>query len=267
MNDNFESKMSYEIKKRIAILNFEKEQINNKNQHTHFINKKYRRFAMKKRVIATICTSIVLVSGVVLGTNIENIKRFFGGGLGNAIQSAAENGYIANPQMDYIESNVTVSDDLGTVIDDMNTEVKINDFMMDDLNLNIEFNFKFDEKIKDIFNLDNLHNIELNDLIVRDEENRILYGGYDKQAFEKYCQENNLEYVFGETNENYLNCGLQCYPYSHDKNTNLARLTYNIYTDDTFPKSRKLYFSFGKIKLVEESSKKIVTIKGNWNIK
>lgn len=264
MNDNFENKVSYEIRKRIAISNFEKEQIYSKNQYTHLKNKNWRYNRMKKRAIATVCTGIILVSGVVLGANIENIKKFFGGGLDKGTQTATENGYIANPEMDYINSD-TKADSLGTVLDNVPTEVKIENFMMDDLNLNLEFDFKFDEQIKNIFDLDDLHNIELNDLIIKDEENRILYAGNDKQAFEKYCNANHLNYTFGETNENYLNCGLQWYPFSHNKNDNTVKLTYNIYTD-TFPNSKKLYFSFEKIKLLSEASENIVTLKGIWNI-
>ena len=265
MNDNFEDKVLYEIRKKIAISNFEKQQISSKNQHTHLINNKIWRYCnMKKRVIVTICTTVILVSGVVLANNIENIKKFFGGGLDDGVQTAAENGYIANPEMNYIESNTTVAD-AGTILENIPTEVKIDNFMMDDLNLNVEFDFKFDEQIKNVFDLDNLHNIDLNDLIVRDEENHILYAGSDKEAFEKYCNNHNLDYTFGEFNENYLNCGLQWYPFSHDKNSNSVKLAYNMYAD-TYPKSKKLYFTFGKIKLIDESKENIVTLKGIWNI-
>ena len=265
MNNNFEDKVLYEIRKKIAISNFEKQQISSKNQHTHLINNKIWRYCnMKKRVIVTICTTVILVSGVVLANNIENIKKFFGGGLDEGVQTAAENGYIANPEMNYIESNTTVAD-AGTILENVPTEVKIDNFMMDDLNLNVEFDFKFDEQIKNVFDLDNLHNIDLNDLIVRDEENHILYAGSDREAFEKYCNNHNLDYTFGEFNENYLSCGLQWYPFSHDKNSNSVKLTYNMYAD-TYPKSKKLYFSLGKIKLIDESKENIVTLKGNWDI-
>ena len=264
MKNDIDKNMLDKFKINIAISNFEEEQdyVNKRNTPKNKID--WRIYVMKKKIIAAISMSVILTSGVVLANNIENIKKFFGGGLDAGVQTAAENGYIANPEMNYIESNTTVAD-VGTILENVPTEAKIEDFMMDDVNLNIEFEFNFDEKIKDNFNLDNLHNIDLDDLIIRDEENRILYAGNDKEAFEKYCDENNLDYVFGETNENYMNCGLQYFPYSHEKGSNSVKLTYNIYTD-TFPKSKKLYLSFGKIKLIEEITQNTVTLKGNWNI-
>ena len=44
MNYNFEDKVLYEIRKKIAISNFEKQQISSKNQHTHLINNKIWRY-------------------------------------------------------------------------------------------------------------------------------------------------------------------------------------------------------------------------------
>ena len=266
MKNNNDNELLNKYKMYVAISKF---QDNDANKRTNEypqknILKKWRQFAMKKRIAIVSALSIFIISGVAFATNIENIKRFFGGGLDEATQIAAENGYIANPEMDYIKSDTTV-ENLGTILDNIPTEVKIENFMMDDLNLNVEFDFKFDEQIKNVFDLDNLHNIDLVDLIIRDEENRILYAGNDKQEFQKYCDENNLDYVFGEFNENYLNCGLQWYPFSHDKNSNSVKLTYNMYAD-TYPKSKKLHFSFEKIKLIDESNKNIITLKGNWNI-
>ena len=267
MKNNNDNELLDKYKMYVAISKF---QDNNTNKRTNEypqknILKKWREFAMKKRIAIVSTLSIFIISGVAFATNIENIKNFFGGGLDEATQTAAENGYISNPEMDYMKSDTTV-ENLGTILDNIPTEVKIEDFMMDDLNLNVEFDFKFDEQIKNIFDLDNLHNMCINDLIIRDEENNILYAGNDKQAFEKYCNENNLDYVFGENNEKYFNCGLQWYPFSHDKNDSSVKLTYNMYASDTYPKSKKLYFSFGKITLRDESNENIITLKGNWNI-
>ena len=69
---------------------------------------------MKKRIIATTCVGMILMSGVVFAANIDNIKNYFRG-LGNGIDSAIENGYVENPEMDYIESNTTLSKETGTV--------------------------------------------------------------------------------------------------------------------------------------------------------
>ncbi len=173
--------------------------------------------------------------------------------------------------MNFIESNTIASnEDKGIVIDNVKVDVKIEDFLMDDLNLSTQFFFQFNEGIKDVVNLDNLHNIELTDLIIKDEENRIIYNTSDKETFEKYCKENNLNYVFGEFNENYMNNGLNCFPSYHSKEGNYAKLTYNMYTDG-YPKSKTLYFTFRKILITEnenaEGNVNKVTLTGDWNIK
>ncbi len=263
MKSNNDKELLDKYKMYVAISKFQNDDKRTDKYPQKNILKNWRELTMKKRIAVITTLSIFIISGVAFASNIENIKNFFGGGLDKGVQTAAENGYVANPEMDYMKSDTEV-ENLGTVLDNIETEVKIADFMMDDLNLNVEFDFKFAEQIKNIFDLDNLHNIDLSDLIIRDEKNNILYAGSDKQAFEKYCAENNLDYVFGEHNENYLNCGLQGYPFSHDKNSNSVKLTYNMYAD-TYPKSKKLYFSFGKITLRDESTENIVTLKGNWN--
>ena len=269
MKNNNQNDLLYKLKLYIAITDFNEECSESENERTkkyplkNFF-KNWRECIMKKKIITVACAGIVFVSSVVFATNFNNIVTYFSG-LDKGTQTAAENGYIATPNMDYIESNTTV-ENLGTILNNIPAKVKIDNFMMDDLNLNVEFNFKFDEQIKSIFDLDNLHNINLNDLIIRDEKNHILYAGNDEQAFKEYCNKNNLDYVYGQNNENYLNCGLQWYPSSRDKNNNSVTLTYNMYAD-TYPKSKKLYFSFKKITLQDESNENIVTLEGSWDIK
>lgn len=236
MENNIENKLLDKFKLNIAISNFEEEYKNNTNKRNTLYSRKNWRYIMKKRIITTACASIVLVSGVVCATNIENIKNYFVG-LDYGIRTAAENGYIANPKMDYVKSDVEIENE-GIILDDISTEVKIEDFMMDDLNLNVEFGFIFDKNIKEVFDLDNLRNINLDDLIVQDEENRIIYNG-----------------------EN----GLMCFPSYHNKENNSVGLTYNMYSD-SYPKSKKLYFTFNKIKLIEKDIQNTVTLKGSWQI-
>lgn len=258
MKNNIEETILEKFKMNIALDNFRKE-INNNT-----FPEEERRYIMRKKILATACISFVLVSGIVLATNIKSIKHYFRK-LGNGMDSAIEHGYISNTEMDYEKSNTDVSTQCGEIIDNINVEAKIENFLMDDYNLSTEFSFKFDDKINEYINIDNIHNIELKDLIIRDEENRILYAGNDKEAFESYCQEYNLPYIFGECNENYLNNGLNNFPSLRSKENNLVKLMYNMYAEK-YPKSKKLYFSFGKITFLEENSDKILTLKGDWQI-
>ena len=82
-------------------------------------------------------------------------------------------------------------------------------------------------------------------IIVLDEENRIIYASTSmgERKFNEFCVNKELDYTFGETNENYMNCGLNWFPKNVVKSNNQSNLIYNIYTD-TFPKSKELIFYF-----------------------
>lgn len=258
MKNNIEETILKKFKMSIALDNFRKEI----NQNT--LKEKERRYIVRKKILTTTCISFVLISSIVFATNIKNIKNYFRG-LGNGIDSAIEHGYISNTEMDYQKSTTDTNIKYDEIIDNINIETKIENFLMDDYNLSVEFNFKFDDKINEYINIDNIHNIELKDLIIKDEENKILYAGNDKDAFESYCQKNNLPYVFGECNENYLNSGINYFPSLLDKEKNSVKLMYNMYTEK-YPKSKKLYFSFGKIIVLEKNKEKAIAINGDWQI-
>ena len=106
-------------------------------------------------------------------------------GLGKGIDTAIENGYVENPGMDYIESNTTLSKETGTIVEDVKVDAKIEDFLMDDLILSTQFSFEFDETIHNYIDLNNINDVTINDLFVRDEENRLIYSVNDKEIFEK----------------------------------------------------------------------------------
>lgn len=247
----------------VAISNFEEQEM--KNEHTLKNKKKGRLYAMNKKLVAGICSGIILVSGVVFAVNYDKIISSFG--LGNGVDKAVDEGYIAEPNMEYVESNTQASDELkGITLEDINVNAKIEDFLMDDLNLSAHFDFEFDTKINETIDLDKYFSMELKDLIVTDEENRILFC-MDKEAFEEYCKDNNLDYKFGKFNENYYNCGLNSFVERHYKETGSVQLTYNMYTgDESYPKSKKLNFKFKQINLKQEGEENIVIIKGNWEI-
>ena len=256
------------FKMRVAISNFEKEcesKTNEKGIYTLEKNGFWRDYIMKKRIIATTCVGMILMSGVVFAANIDNIKNYFRG-LGNGIDSAIENGYVENPGMDYIESNTTLSKETGTIIENVKVDAKIEDFLMDDLNLSTQFSFEFDETIHNYIDLNNINDVTINDLFVRDEENRLIYSVNDKEIFEKYCKENNLNYVYGEfDDEKYFNNGLNWFPSFINKDSRLVRLTYNMYAEG-YPKSKKLYFSFSKMTITEQNNSNEITIQGDWKI-
>lgn len=257
MKNDIEENVLDKLKMKIAMSNF-KEKIKSDTSSME------RNYIVKKKIIATVCASIVLMSGIVIATtNKESIKKYFRG-IGEGVDSAAEHGYIENPEMDYKNSETNLIEE-GRVVDNLTVDTKIENFLMDDYNISTEFNFKFDEKITEYLNLSNIRGIELKDLIVRDDENKILFAGSDEEAFTQYCENNNLAYKFGENNENYYNSGVNAILADFNIEQRQARLIYNMYSEE-YPKSKKLYFSFGKIILKENDDDNIVTLKGEWDI-
>ena len=135
---------------------------------------------------------------------------------------------------------------------------------MDDINISTHFYLEIDKTINDMIDLENLQNIELSDLLVTDEKNRILFC-MDENTFNNFCQENKLDYKFMEFNENYYNCGLNNILTSCNRKGGI-KFTYNMYSGgESFPKSKKLNFRFTKIYL--EGNENNVTLNGKWNIK
>ena len=247
----------------VAMSNFEEREL--KQEHTLKNNKKGRIYAMNKKIVAGLCGGIILISGVAFAMNFVRIKASFG--LGKSVDKAVEDGYIAEPEMDYVGVDTkTIDETNGILVEYLNVEAKISDFLMDDLNLSTHFDFKFDTKINEVIDLDKYIKMELKDLIVTDENKNILFC-MDKTAFEEYCKENNLAYKYGEINENVYNCGLNNFVQSHYKQNGSVQLTYNMYTGgERFPKSKKLYFKFSQINMREENAENTIMVKGNWKI-
>lgn len=254
-------------KDKITVSNFQKDQnMSNKN----------RRLSMKK-ISAVACICLVLTSGIVFAKDIEEfIRERFNFGLGEGIDRAAENGYIAEPEMDKVESETKVKVpeiDLGTIVDNINTSAKIDSFLMDDYNLSVEFAFEFDDTIKEVVDLNKLDQITLNDLVVLDEEKRMIFSStyIGETKFNEFCKEHELDFKYGEFNENYMNNGLNWFPQSIRKDLNQCTLVYNMYTEG-YPRSKELDFYFNQITLTEqeyvgeERTTRNVTLTGNWNI-
>lgn len=244
-------------------------QCRNALKNALYTKRKSKNFSrcMFAKAVATACVGSVLITGVVVATNYNKIISYFG--LGNGIDTAVENGYIEVPNMDYISSYSTLEDEANaTILDNIKTNVKIDNFLMDDLNLSVNFDFEFDEEINETVSFNDIRSIELRDLIVTDEENRIIYCKATKDVFDEYCKKYDLPYTFGEFNENYMNNGLNSFIKYHDKTTNQISLNYNMYADG-YPKSKKLKFNLSKIlikELDENEIEKNTILTGEWNI-
>ena len=264
MNNNENDEMLEQLKLNIAAYKFKEEQKLNTLEN----KEKGGTFYMKKKIIMAACACLVLVSGIVAAKTIKN-SNSSDRGLGNGVDTAVDNGYIANPNADGTDSNA-IGTNKETTVDNINATINIEDFIMDDVNLSTQILFKFDDKIKEVVNLDKVNAIELTDLIVRDEENKIIYGGNNEERFKKYCEENNINYTFCEFNDNYMNCGVNSFNVMRDRESNSIKIIYNMYTSRTYTNSKKFYFSFGKIEMLEfnpeSATQNRVIVNGNWDI-
>ena len=223
-----------ELQGNIAVSNFEEEYTLKEKNY-------WRVYEMKKRIIAISMGAIMLASGVAFGFHGEEILSYMKG-LGNGIDTAANNGYIEKTDMKTMQQDTTVENN---IIDNVKVGAKIDDFIMDDYNLSVKFDFEFDENIDKIINLENIKNIELSDLCVLDENNTMLYSA--------------------SFNENATNSGLNSFIKANSKELRKIELQYNMYADK-YPKSQKLSFNFSKIEFQEMDKNKKTVLSGNWNI-
>lgn len=251
-------------KDKITVSNFQK--MSNKN----------RSLSIRK-ISAVACICLVLSSGIVFAKDIEKfIRERFNFGLGDGIDRAAENGYISEPEMENIVTEteaVVLENEVEAVELDINTSVKINNFLMDDYNLSAEIELNFDEEIKKYVDFDNIKNIDFTDLIVLDEEQRIIFAApfMTNDRFNELCNKYGLNYKKGEFNENYMNNGLNSFGKYISEETNTIQWIYNMYAEG-YPKSKELNFYFTEITIYNEgywpleSENKKCVLKGEWEI-
>ncbi len=243
--DNLDNKIKDILSQDINLSLKYKNMIRNTLQET----KKFKSNKLIKpvRIISATCACIIITTSIVFGKDIGNFfKNVFNTSKG--IDTAVENGYIVEPNMEYISSE--------------GIDVKAENLLMDDYNLNFTLNIKFSENIQSL----NVNKIELSDLIITDEENKIIYCS-DKVSFDDYCEKNSLNYTYLNFNSDYINSGINWYIKSKNKEENSLNLVCNLYGEG-YPKSKKINISFKTINIFNEEDyeSKNITIKGEWNI-
>lgn len=240
-DDNFENKIKNIFTEEIEVPYYVKNTIRNTLNNTKENKKKNNLIFNTVKILGTVCACCIITTGVVFSKDISNfIMNFFSNNEG--MDNAIEHGYIDKPNMEYIDSN--------------GTELKINQVLMDDYNLSLEMNIKLSEKI----NTESIDEISFQDMIITDENNNILYCE-DQTTFENYCKNNNLKYIWKETNENYINSGSNKFIKTNNGDT--INLVYNFYASK-YPKSKKILINLNKI-LCSYKDKDII-INGNWQI-
>lgn len=143
-NEDFKN----EVKFRISMLKMDDEK---KNNNYNFINKKFA-------VVA--CTILVFSTGVVFAKDIDNyLKKLFSNS-NKAIDVAVENGYVQQENTYY-----TYDKDIG---------IKVDSLVLDDLNLNISFNFETKKE--------NIKSIRFKDFIITNNNEKIIYRSEFKSS-------------------------------------------------------------------------------------
>ncbi len=249
--DNLDKKIHSILSEELEMSNSYINMLNNTLDNLPDKNEKRKSFKFLKLALATTCCLTLIISGTAFALNKNNIinhaKNFFL--VNKGIDTAIDNGYIEKADINYINSN--------------KTKVSIENILMDDFNLSFSLLINIDKNI----DTSKIARIRIPNMIITDEENRILYCD-DKTTFDNYCKEKNLNYTFGETSDNYINSGSNWYIKNKSADSKTFELVYNL-SANKYPKSKKLFISFTQINMTEKeiSENEEIALSGNWNIK
>lgn len=191
-------------------------------------HKKSFDFILKRVAVLVISLSVVTASTVFA----EDIINFFTSIFTNSnegVDTAVENGYVQNVDMDFIEDN--------------NLSVKVDYVLMDDHNLNISFVYKY---MGD--DMEQISGLNCMDITIKDEKENVLY------MLSKDDQNINTT--------NFTNSTAQLVNNQQIIDNYTVR-TSLLLTSINFPKSEMLYISINNISLKSENE--IIDINGNWS--
>lgn len=231
MKDRKEYSILENLEIGIAIDNLKEGNFNEEDK----IIKEWGKVYIKRITTTILGFFVVLASSITVMANYENIINSFG--FGSGIDRAVEDGYIAQYDMEFKESKVSIKNKNGEIIDDnASVCVKIENFLMDDVNLNTHFKIQLDKRIMQILNINNLTDLQIDNIKIIDEENR------------KINENTGFNYFIDDIQEN------------------IVDFTYNIYEgyEEKMPKSKKLFYKFSTIILNNNENKIYLT--GDWQI-
>lgn len=218
--------------------------------------------------VAVACCMIVSISGMVFAKEISTkiYENFFftGNGMGTAINE----GYIENTTMDYQNSNASIeNEETGEIIEDAETQIKVDEFVMDDFNLSMTFDVALSEKAQEMIKSKDVMEMNFPDLVIYDENDVVLFSMF-RDSFDAFCKEHQLDYNYDtKPDDKWVNTGVNTFV--SEKNENHVKVIYNIYTDGApFPKSKKLNVEMKKIRISRNETvmgDEEITLTGDWN--
>lgn len=229
-----------------------------------------------KLSFATICCSIILITGIVFANEIEDfilviLNNF---GLGKGVSTAVDNGYIGTSDEDVLEKEMQIIEN-DIVKTDINVKTNINEFIITDNILSVNMNFEFKNKINDYVEVvktengdidyEKSYSIKLEDLLIVDEENRVLYCNIkNENYFKNICKTYDLDCKYPTDNvfsDNYI-----INEYIHTKENSTVNTICSLTSSNGFgtPKKIKMYFSEVTLSNYRLENGHKITLLGNW---
>lgn len=220
--------------------------------------------ALQKTLTLSICA--LSITGMVFARDISTkiYDDVYGGGYGYG--KAIEEGYIEKTDMeDEVSTSTIENEETGEIIEDLETKIKVEEFLMDDFSLSATLDITLSDKIKDIVKIEDIWNVSFPDLIVYDENYNVLRLGYGKK-YEQFCKEKNIE---PNEEEKWFGSG-ENGPLVTSKKGNHLKVMFNIYIGGPYyPKSKQINFELTKIRIsntVETmQGEEQLVLKGAWN--
>ena len=234
----------------------------------------YKKHEKTKKILQSTVTVMICclsITGIVFAKDISTkvYDNFFMTGKG--METAMNEGYIENTDMEYENANTTVENtETGEMIEDVETKVKVSELVMDDFNLSITFDVELSEKAKDIVTADEVWEFNFPDLVISDENNIVLYCPSGVR-YEEFSKEKNLRLNYDEAMDKkmYIGSGVNIIPIEREGNH--VKVVYNIYTggDSHYPKSKTLTIDMSKINISQNEQalmgEEEITLTGDWH--
>ena len=250
---------------------FENVQENIAIENFRALHKKHERTKKILQSTLTVMICSLSVTGIVFAKDISTklYDNFFMTGKG--METAMNEGYIENTDMEYENANTTIENtETGEMIEDVETKVKVSEFVMDDFNLSITFDVELSEKAKEIVTADEVWEFNFPDLVISDENNVVLYCPSGVK-YEEFSKEKNLRLNYDEAMDKKMYIGSGVNIILIEREGNHVKVVYNIYTggDSHYPKSKTLTIDMTKINISknEEASmgEEEITLTGDWH--
>lgn len=119
---------------------------------------------MQSTFTVTICC--LSLTGMVFAKDISTkiYNKYF---TGKGVETAINEGYVANTEMEEQGSNSTIQNEkTGEIIEDNETTVKVSELIMDDFTLSMTFEVTLSDKVKDIIKAQDVMEMYFSDIVV-----------------------------------------------------------------------------------------------------